>query len=75
MCVCVCVCVCGCDCVHVGVIVWLGVGVGVIAWARKRVCGWDRLDCCRKVLLCVCVQGARGGRESVCVDVTVMVWV
>ena len=54
--------VCGCDCVGVGVIVL--VGVGVIAWMKKGVCGWDSLDCCRKV--CVCV--ARGGRgeRSVC---------
>ena len=35
----VCGCVGGCDCV----------GVGVTAWVRKGVCGWDSLDCCRKV--------------------------
>ena len=50
-------------------IVWAG--VGVIAWVRKGVCGWYSLNCCCKV--CMCVWG--GVRGSVCVGVTVWVWV
>ena len=60
--------VCGCDCVGVDVILW--VDVCVIVCVRKGVCVWDSLDYCRKV--CVCF-GERG-RGSVCVGVTVWVW-
>ena len=62
MCVCVCACVC----------VWGG--GGGIAWVREGVCGWDSLDCCRKVHVCE-ERGRRGGVVCVCVCVCVCGWV
>ena len=40
---------------------------------KKGVCGWDSLDCCCKV--CVCVARGGIGERSVCVSVTVCVLV
>ena len=54
-------------CVLGGSVGGVCVGVGVIAWARKRVCGWYSLNCCCKV--CMCVRGVWGE----CVGV--IVWV
>ena len=53
----------------------------MIAWVRKGVCGWDSLDCCLKVHVCVCRgrEGGKKGRGGVCVcgtvGVGVIVWV
>ena len=47
----------GCDCMGCG---------GVIAWVRKGVWGWDRLDSCKCMCVCgrECVQTSQPGRNG-----------